>query len=1561
MAAPAGGFADKIGNRYEAHYVVEAALGLIDGDRLNLRWEGVGDEFRGVEYRSRRADGKTEVVQCKSSRDKNWTPTALANEGVLTAIRLQLTTGGADLFTLVLASRSGDLASLTERARASSGVDAFWQLPKPLGIAFNRLLALWGLTESPQDQETGWLWLSRVRVCEHSTLDAIERAVERRCGDLFDAPSGRTLAAIREVLEARLGEEITADLLIAVLRSDRYKISPRDWGRLPDQVEAVRGLRERFSAQLRRLLIRGRLIPRAETETVLKAINDPQGAKVILLHGAAGNGKSGVLYEAVERLAGAGICVVPLRLDNALPEGSLLRYSRETLQLPDTPVRCATRLSPDRQAVIVIDQLDAVRWAGVHSTSAWDVTLDLLESAGRAANLRVIVACRTFDVKDDPQLRMWKSEESSLGRIREVEVKPLEPGAVDAVLKEGSGAPVTARQLSLLRNPLMLSLWCDLTDRGVDLTGISASSSLLSEHWKNVKNRLTKRYAITDDTAELVISNICKWAGAEGRLDFPAGLEANQAALDALASESYLDRLDHSRLRVAHQRYLDHQIALSVYREVLMAGKSVADWLRGTDQSLMRREQVRQVLALLRDGEPSRYATALEALIFGEGVREHIRDLVLKLLAEVAPPFDGEVDLVLRLLQDARWAHRVRQRTLTTPAWWRLLIDRGVLQRLLVSEQETEWKWAAWICGRCAEHDSQAVSTLLVNMSQDGCLDTARRLHCLPFGIEHDTPEMAAWRFAAQRRDAARCELYEVTHAAKEHPEAALFFSKNIIRWELAHIRHPRLMSSGPPEKFERWSAQRGNDLSGLRGLAVALPRKTWTAMAPLLLRSLRWLEQRRKIGGPGKRARLDWNHPVRRLNSAMRVMLSEAAAVLAPSESAWLWEQLQPFLKLRSRSGQCLCAGVIGVLVAPIPEAAVEWLVADVRRFGMQGNPHDIYRYWHGRNIVRHVWDVAPVRRDRLVGAIGRFHDRAELELLGHRQDYVRRGRCESLPNLVGLPQYLLLSSLPPEELDNHVKARLAQWDAKFCTKPARLRATRPTRWFLSLPDGFKPGRHAGFRSIRDLIPPAHRASIPDDAWIAMADPKWSARMSIRWKARGRFSFETPTRLVEMAFREAAKTNPARFVRLVQRLPLEAPAFWFEAAIEAAALTEPAQDTAAPDWRAASAAEIEACLAGLASRGGKYLGRSLARLVQARATEGWSDATISRICDLAVSHEDPKPDEYAVRTGDGAVSDKDVFQSSFNCTRGVAVAAVERLMWHRKDKRRQLLDVAEMAVRDPHPAVRVAATNLAGPLLNDESETAIRLLDIACSGDDVRVLGSWHLHHLLKYLWWRGDARVEAIVERMINSGLEKVEHMGAFFATVAATLKDRMKDIADRCAIGNVPQRKGVATALARLTGSSTEGHAAAARLATYFDDDDPVVAGAAASVFRDDKIMTSPLGPELATKFVTSKQFARDPDDFTYPLSNFAGDLLAFQPVLAGMVKRATGDMAGQNGDIRRSTFRFADKASECVLRIYERAQGREHAAIRSWCLDQIDTLVATGDSFGEQALRRLDADA
>ena len=88
----AGGIADKLGNRYEAKWLVRQLLAVIGGSAQSLRYEGISPDFHGFEFAVRR-QGVTEWHQTKISNPHgNWTLSALKREGVLSAFKNRLET-----------------------------------------------------------------------------------------------------------------------------------------------------------------------------------------------------------------------------------------------------------------------------------------------------------------------------------------------------------------------------------------------------------------------------------------------------------------------------------------------------------------------------------------------------------------------------------------------------------------------------------------------------------------------------------------------------------------------------------------------------------------------------------------------------------------------------------------------------------------------------------------------------------------------------------------------------------------------------------------------------------------------------------------------------------------------------------------------------------------------------------------------------------------------------------------------------------------------------------------------------------------------------------------------------------------------------------------------------------------------------------------------------------------------------------------------------------------------------------------------------------------------------
>jgi hypothetical protein len=78
-----GGIADKLGNRYEAKWLVRNFFHVIADKADWLKFEGVESEYKGFEFALKKGE-ITEWHQTKiSSPNGNWTINALKKEGVL--------------------------------------------------------------------------------------------------------------------------------------------------------------------------------------------------------------------------------------------------------------------------------------------------------------------------------------------------------------------------------------------------------------------------------------------------------------------------------------------------------------------------------------------------------------------------------------------------------------------------------------------------------------------------------------------------------------------------------------------------------------------------------------------------------------------------------------------------------------------------------------------------------------------------------------------------------------------------------------------------------------------------------------------------------------------------------------------------------------------------------------------------------------------------------------------------------------------------------------------------------------------------------------------------------------------------------------------------------------------------------------------------------------------------------------------------------------------------------------------------------------------------------------
>ena len=428
MLLEPGGYAEKLGNRYEGRWVVRQVLHLLNGEIRPITVEAIGDDEAGVDLWIERKDGVREAQQCKigNSANPDWSMAALNQRRILQYLRRQLERDRSYQFALISSVPAVTLQALSLSARDSTGdPQDFYahqvkrRSPK-LKTAFSDFCRYLELgPEQPNDIASAFDILQRSDFHLFSDDQKTRDDMRAWAGYLVDGEPVTTIAAIADYVEQNLRKPIYADTIRAHLAG--LGLHPRQLPHDNRVAPAIESLQTQFKTSIGPGLIGGLLLPREETASVLKAVDEHATTGVILLHGAAGAGKSGVLYELSLRLREREIPFLPIRLDRKVPRNNTIQFGKD-MGLPESPARCLEALAAQRPSVLILDQLDALRWTSSHSANALEVCKSLVNEVLAARDsgqkMTVVLACRTFDFKHDPGIKEWLHDGRGQNHVR---------------------------------------------------------------------------------------------------------------------------------------------------------------------------------------------------------------------------------------------------------------------------------------------------------------------------------------------------------------------------------------------------------------------------------------------------------------------------------------------------------------------------------------------------------------------------------------------------------------------------------------------------------------------------------------------------------------------------------------------------------------------------------------------------------------------------------------------------------------------------------------------------------------------------------------------------------------------------------------------------------------------------------------------------------------------------------------------------------------------------------------------------------------------------------------
>lgn len=694
-----GGIAGKLGNRYEAKWLVRALMDVIADKAHWLNFESVETDYQGFEFAIARGE-ITEWHQTKiNSPAGNWTINALKKEGVLKAFSNRLSADENAHCFFVSQDNAKDFRTLTEKAQtANSYAQYAGILSERQNDSFQQLKKAW---QHPDEVVFEWLNRSYVEIISGRALDAIIESY----GDLYFHGGGEgVFPNLRDVLETHFNKPLTTEAirraikLKGALKFKEWAFDPTIQHRVGEETEAYLQTYTPFGAG-------GETVTRGQSDTLIDEILKPDGPELVLVTGVAGSGKSGIVRSAIGKLRELKVPHLAFRIDHYLSCGTREELGKKLTGREEGPVSTLKGTFPSTSSILFIDQVDAVSEVSGRDGQVKEVIFRLITDAHNFGGVKIVVVCRTFDLDSDPRLKRLKED----NRTKQIDVPLLEWDADVEPLLKNKGVDVTslgAPQRQLLCLPINLAVFMEIDDPEFSFHSLSNLHNVLIEKKQRI---ISKERKIFWSLAQ-PLTAMCDWMSERQKLNAPVSvLDAYPNAADILCSEGLIVS-SRGQVNFFHESFFDHVYARSFVTNDL----SIVDLLTKTEQHLFRRTQVRQILEALRQNDINRYLIELESVISSNDIRFHIKTAISHWLSSIDKPIEREFEIISRFNKsNGKYSQFFHNAVLSTHTWFDLLNKASWIRRQLDSKEKECTEAVLWWFSNIAGERPGEVASLL--------------------------------------------------------------------------------------------------------------------------------------------------------------------------------------------------------------------------------------------------------------------------------------------------------------------------------------------------------------------------------------------------------------------------------------------------------------------------------------------------------------------------------------------------------------------------------------------------------------------------------------------------------------------------------------------------------------------------------------------------------------------------------------------------------------------------------------------------------------------------------
>jgi hypothetical protein len=427
--------------------------------------------------------------------------------------------------------------------------------------------------------------------------------------------------------------------------------------------------------------INGSHIERNEVQKLfdwIKAPLKPNKPPIAILAGNSGYGKTVILKDLLNLLQNEKIPVLGLKADK-LAFDSLNELLTE-LNFEDDIDKLFSALSDNfENVVLIIDQIDALSQNLSSNRKPLNTYNRLIKRLSKIRNIKIVIACRIYDLNYDPGLQQYQGKE-------EILVQPLQRDQIKIVLEKlGLNTEnLSAKLFELLEVPLHLDIFCRVYRPEININSILTLHDLYEALWNQKINHIPDPDNIQREKVLELIQKITNKMSEEQKINLPK----NYFELDYFKEIEYLCSqfilIKNNNIQFFHQSFFDFCFAKFYLKN---HGSLLTNIING-NQSLFQRALVKSVLTFLRSNNPDIYIEELKGFLTEPGLRFHLRLMVINLLGFEDNPLPQEIEVIKPFLDTDNLMTFHFITSIQSQGWFEKLIKLKYMEKFLLNGEK---------------------------------------------------------------------------------------------------------------------------------------------------------------------------------------------------------------------------------------------------------------------------------------------------------------------------------------------------------------------------------------------------------------------------------------------------------------------------------------------------------------------------------------------------------------------------------------------------------------------------------------------------------------------------------------------------------------------------------------------------------------------------------------------------------------------------------------------------------------------------------------------------------